>query len=74
LRDTGHNATGTGHTTDDLATMIVNALDESDAAGGAGDVPAGDAGDGEASADTVPANPETPAGTGTEGGTADATA
>jgi hypothetical protein len=74
LRDAGHNATGTGHTTDDLATMIVNALDESDAAGGSEEVPAGDSGDGEVSADTVPTNPETPVGTGTEGGTADATA
>lgn len=63
----GHNSTATGLTTDDLAAAIVGALTEH-AATADDDADGGDD-TGELAAADVPApNPETPAGTGTEGG------
>jgi len=74
LRDAGHNATGDGHTTDDIATMIVNALDREHGDGAAATDDETAAGDGDTTGDTAAGNPETPVGTGTEGGTTEATA
>ena len=67
LREQGHNATGSGMDTDTLATAIVNALDAQHGEAGA------EADTGELTADELAAasaspNPETPGGTGTEGG------
>jgi hypothetical protein len=68
LRENGHNATGTGFTTDDLAAAIVGALTEQAASADEGETSAADSADAEAAAADAPANPETPTGTGTEGG------
>lgn len=67
LREHGHNATGSGADTDTLATAIVNALDAGTAAfveteGGTDDQLD------DTAHDTETANPETPKGTGREGG------
>ncbi|HET9247709.1 MAG TPA: hypothetical protein VFO15_18035 [Xanthobacteraceae bacterium] len=70
LVEHGHNSTSDGLTTDDLATAIVNALDrehgEHDEGEDTGELSAEEV----AAAGTQP-NPETPAGTGTEGGAGD---
>lgn len=71
LRDHGHNSTSTGLTTDDLAKAIIDALDGSTpTTEGDAKEPAADATDETAAGSGT--NPETPVGTGTEGGTAEA--
>lgn len=67
LREHGHNSTSTGLTTDDLATAIVNALDGK-AAGADDEADDDEAAEAAEGAGTAPVNPETPTGTGTEGG------
>jgi len=70
LREHGHNATGSGADTDQLATAIVNALDAKHAEPEAEpEVPSGDVVDDPTAAGA--GNPETPGGTGIDGGAGD---
>jgi hypothetical protein len=67
LREHGHNATGSGADTDTLATAIVNALDAG-AAEAEATAETEMATDEHGTPDASAGNPETPVGTGTEGG------